>query len=163
MRKFIIILLLFFCYVNTDGQEITEVDHYKQLMSRFPFKNYQVQNSYSGKIAIIDTSKLNLPKDIEQKILYQYIKLKKPNFAGHYIIISWGCGLPCQENLIVDAITGKYFETINSAYNLDFCLNSNLIIWNPPMKIKFDKEERRIFGDPKFLLWNENKLIEIRK
>jgi hypothetical protein len=33
-----------------------------------------------------------------------------PNFAGHYIIISFGCGSPCELNAIVDAATGKIYN-----------------------------------------------------
>lgn len=37
---------------------------------------------------------------------------QKPNFAGHYILTSWGCGAFCQTISIVDAQTGKvYFPT----------------------------------------------------
>lgn len=32
-----------------------------------------------------------------------------PNFAGHYIIVSWYCGLPCELNAIVDAVTGRIY------------------------------------------------------
>src|ERR1700722_6281073 len=30
-----------------------------------------------------------------------------PNFAGHYIVITWGCGSPCGMMAIEDALTGK--------------------------------------------------------
>ncbi len=30
-----------------------------------------------------------------------------PNFAGHYLIIEWGCGVPCVMMVMVDARTGK--------------------------------------------------------
>jgi hypothetical protein len=29
------------------------------------------------------------------------------NFAGHYIVIEWGCGVPCVMMVMVDARTGK--------------------------------------------------------
>jgi hypothetical protein len=32
-----------------------------------------------------------------------------PNFAGHYIVIEWGCGSPCGMMAIVDALTGKVY------------------------------------------------------
>src|SRR4051794_13500037 len=31
---------------------------------------------------------------------------EKPNFAGHYILATWGCGTGCAEIAIIDAITG---------------------------------------------------------
>jgi hypothetical protein len=33
-----------------------------------------------------------------------------PNFAGHYVIIKWGCGSDCGEMAIVDAETGRVYQ-----------------------------------------------------
>jgi len=33
-----------------------------------------------------------------------------PNFAGHYIVIRWGCGSPCIQMAIVDAETGTVYS-----------------------------------------------------
>lgn len=33
-----------------------------------------------------------------------------PNFAGHYIVIEWGCGSPCGMMAIVNALTGKVYS-----------------------------------------------------
>jgi len=30
-----------------------------------------------------------------------------PNFAGHYILVQWGCGLPCMETAVIDAKDGR--------------------------------------------------------
>jgi len=30
-----------------------------------------------------------------------------PNFAGHYVIVTWGCGSPCLMAAIVDLETGR--------------------------------------------------------
>lgn len=32
-----------------------------------------------------------------------------PNFAGHYIVIHWGCGTGCLQMAVVDAVTGDVF------------------------------------------------------
>jgi len=32
-----------------------------------------------------------------------------PNFAGHYTVVTWGCGTACQRLAIVDALTGEVF------------------------------------------------------
>lgn len=34
---------------------------------------------------------------------------EKPNFAGHYILATWGCGTGCTELAVIDAATGKVF------------------------------------------------------
>ena len=68
-----------------------------------------------------------------------------PNFAGHYIIVTWGCGSPCLMAAIVDLKTGRVFpppfhpkpghtyfqvpwEFPSKA--LDYRLNSRLLIAN---------------------------------
>jgi hypothetical protein len=35
---------------------------------------------------------------------------EKPNFAGHYILATWGCGTGCTEIAVIDALTGKVFH-----------------------------------------------------
>jgi len=32
-----------------------------------------------------------------------------PNFAGHYIVITWACGSPCEMMAVVDARTGQIY------------------------------------------------------
>jgi hypothetical protein len=32
-----------------------------------------------------------------------------PNFAGHYLIIQWGCGTACLMMVVVDALTGRIY------------------------------------------------------
>jgi hypothetical protein len=38
------------------------------------------------------------------------IKSKRPNFAGHYFVVSWGCGSQCVMMAIVDAKTGVIYD-----------------------------------------------------
>jgi hypothetical protein len=33
-----------------------------------------------------------------------------PNFAGHYFVIEWGCGVPCVMTVVADAETGKIYH-----------------------------------------------------
>ena len=65
---------------------------------------------------------------------------KGPNFAGHYTIVTWGCGSSCQQLAIVDAQTGRvYFPkalstAVYSMMNspdeagLKYRLNSRLLV-----------------------------------
>ena len=73
----------------------------------------------------------------------------KPNFDGHYIVWTWGCGTDCEMGVIIDAITGKVVslpvvagtpqgvadDDLHFAYRLD----SRMIVMNgmireePPM------------------------------
>ena len=58
---------------------------------------------------------------------------KGPNFAGHFTVVTWGCGSSCQEHAIVDAQTGKVAFPIPrpTSNGLCFRLDSNLIITVP--------------------------------
>lgn len=38
-----------------------------------------------------------------------------PNFAGHYIVIVWGCGAPCLRMVVCDARTGAVYNPPLSA------------------------------------------------
>ncbi len=31
------------------------------------------------------------------------------NFAGHYFVVTWGCGVPCMMMVIVDSLTGRVY------------------------------------------------------
>ncbi len=37
---------------------------------------------------------------------------QQPNFAGHYILTSWGCGAFCKTIAIIDAETGKVYMPV---------------------------------------------------
>jgi hypothetical protein len=37
------------------------------------------------------------------------LAVAEPNFAGHYVIVTWGCGSPCLMAAIVDLKTGRVF------------------------------------------------------
>ncbi|REJ76099.1 MAG: hypothetical protein DWQ47_10780 [Acidobacteria bacterium] len=86
------------------------------------------------------------------------------NFAGHYIIASWGCGTSCEQAAIIDATTGKvYFpdelfrgfgislghpeESLEKYGYFEFRPDSQLLILNG-------------YGGPKYgvryLVWDEN-------
>jgi len=55
------------------------------------------------------------------------------NFAGHFTVVEWGCGSPCQQFAIVNTLTGEI--THNPARilsrGLEFRRDSRLIVLNP--------------------------------
>jgi len=57
---------------------------------------------------------------------------KGPNFAGHYTIVTIGCGTNCQQNWIIDAQTGKILYKFNSMFNTKYQVDSTLLIVNLP-------------------------------
>lgn len=65
-------------------------------------------------------------------------KNQRPNFAGHYILTTWGCGTSCLMGAIIDARTGKVhwwnfsiccwpFDVDDKFQPIELRLNSKLI------------------------------------
>ena len=52
------------------------------------------------------------------------------NFAGHYTMVTWGCGSPCQRGALVDRKTGEIFDGLETTYGIDFKKDSRLVIKN---------------------------------
>nr|MBA4160030.1 hypothetical protein [Gemmatimonadota bacterium] len=59
-----------------------------------------------------------------------------PNFAGHYTVVSWGCGTMCQQLRIVDARTGRVHEGPISLLGVEYRLDSRLLVVNPPQAVR---------------------------
>lgn len=75
------------------------------------FKDYPAE-VYSGPTAPLVLSRA----DREYRTRLRWAaKNVKPNFAGHYILTTWGCGTECLVGAVIDAKTGK-------VYNWDFSL-----------------------------------------
>jgi len=55
-----------------------------------------------------------------------------PNFAGHYTVVTFGCGTQCQDNWVIDARTGKIIDRFDSVIAPTYRLDSQLLIINPP-------------------------------
>jgi len=161
--KFIAITIFCLISIFTFGQKKSEIDYYRALIDSFQFDNYTVAESIQNKIEKLDTASLkDFSPDIFANIVYQYNKIDSANFSGHYAIISWGCGSPCQMNAIIDLTTGKIDETFSTSNGLDFKKNSYLLILDPPDKSMFDKHYRDLIGPPKFYIWEKNKLKKLK-
>lgn len=90
---------------------------------------------------------------------------EEPNFAGRYVIATWGCGSSCQSHAIVNKLTGVVFwpseiESTSSLFScdkdmLEFMVSSNLLVVNNP---SFDGMVIQSFYE-----WKNHALIRIRK
>lgn len=104
---------------------------------------------------------------------------KKPNFAGHYVLTSWGCGMFCITMAVIDVKTGNIYFLDPTKDNPDWNkhllgysfvkphANSKLLI----IKAQLTKLPRASAGSlagPKikqtlYYKWQNNKLIFMRK
>jgi hypothetical protein len=69
------------------------------------FADYQVSEHYKGKTAPLILSGVDPTARAKLKVAAR----QKPNFAGHYIVVTWSCGNECLTGSVIDAITGKVY------------------------------------------------------
>jgi hypothetical protein len=74
-----------------------------QATQRAQFHEYSVEKVYTGTPA---APKLTKAHRVFRTRIREGAK-EPPNFAGHYRIVTWGCGTWCVEFLIVDSVSGK--------------------------------------------------------
>ena len=99
------------------------------------------------------------------------------NFAGHFILATWGCGTNCTQLVIIDAVTGRVFQPQGlssiDATNVQQELLESGDFWHEPGSIKFRKGSRLLMlvGAPQedasrrgisYYVWNGTKLVLVR-
>lgn len=102
------------------------------------FRDYAADEIYTGA-----TAPLVLKKDdlIFRTRLRWAAKNVKPNFAGHYILTTWGCGAQCVIGAVIDAKTGHVhwwnfsvccwgFDTDDKFNPIEFRRDSRLIVFS---------------------------------
>lgn len=55
------------------------------------------------------------------------IKTSGPNFAGHFFVIRWGCGSNCLMMAVVDAKTGKVYDSPLSGSGTGFYVSMDML------------------------------------
>lgn len=75
-------------------------------------------------------------------------------FAGHYTITSWGCGSPCQMNVIIDRRTGKIYDAPDSSVGSKYKKDSRMLIINPPEVENYYYNDC-VFCKPEIYILNE--------
>lgn len=95
------------------------------------FDDFQVEKIDHNKYADLDL-KSNKNANNFRTTLREGFSSDTANFAGHYSFISWGCGSPCQNSLVIDRKTGKIYDSPGASLGYEFRVNSKLLIVNPP-------------------------------
>ena len=87
-------IALFVATLNANGQ------------SGLPrFNDYPVSERFNGKMAPLVLS--HAAREFRTRL--REAAREKPNFAGHFIVTTWGCGTECVQGAIIDARTGRVF------------------------------------------------------
>ncbi|HBO3108344.1 TPA: hypothetical protein L4R04_005423 [Pseudomonas aeruginosa] len=79
------------------GQVLAEPADFKAYA--VPVQNVTLQGSLSG-----------ANDQIRQRLAWVKAKKQKPNFAGHYVLDSFGCGTGCMASALVDLRTGVVYR-----------------------------------------------------
>lgn len=128
----------------------------------FPrFESYSISQRYTGRVA-----RVNLRSHPDAKLFRTRLReaaKNKPNFAGHYILATWGCGASCNTVALIDAKTGNvYFAPFYVSASSDFRLDSRLFMLNPSMIDAWLSGGN--FYDiyaPSWWVWRNNRFVKV--
>ena len=101
------------------------------------FKDFPAGKIYKGKNVPV---KLTTADERMFRTRLREAAKEKPNFAGRYILTTWGCGTTCLMGAVIDAQTGKVYwwdfsiccwEDVDENFNpIEFRLDSRLIVFS---------------------------------
>ena len=123
------------------------------------FNDFRVDSIYTGRNAPLDLASRKGAKRYKTMITEGY-ESQLTNFAGHYIIASWGCGAPCHMGYLMDRTTGKVYNIPYAELGYDFRQNSRMLIVNPPDSLGFYND---FFGKPSIYVWDEETKQLVKK
>ena len=95
----------------------------------YPFKKYSTSKEALRVVKVGELTFTGGTNQFKTRIL-KALK-DKPTFAGHCIVVVWGCGASCQQSAIINLKTKKVLVGPNSATGFLYYLNSRLLVANP--------------------------------
>jgi hypothetical protein len=120
-------LVIFLVSASTTRPANGQAPETKHAFSDYPAKEY------TGKPHRLDLSSDPAAKEFQTRL--RAVLRAGPNFAGHFAVVTWGCGSACTKYRIVDVATGRVFPadtTLDfSCHTLTFEKTSRLVIQTP--------------------------------
>jgi len=104
------------------------------------FKDHSVAETFTGEVhpAILKTHIEKNHRTVIREALERGV-----NFAGHYVLVFWGCGAGCKQFVIVDAKTGAVYDPPFAEVYYHFPpANSNFDWWCYSDLLTFYKDSR---------------------
>lgn len=149
---------------KNEDLKLSEIQEICQKLYNILFSNYRVSEQILESPAPLDLSSHPWGFTFKTQISSTYNENKKPNFAGHYIVASWGCGSNCQSGVIIDQKTGKIYDLPETASASRYYFGySNLLIVNPGnTKKSCDIKKTAGCVPATFYLWENNNFREIK-
>ncbi len=120
-----ILTLLTYIYQHNDGENLITLSSHELSFSQYP-----TDSVYGGVVAPVN---FESNKDAATfRTAITSAMEKGVNFAGHYVLASWGCGTSCEGLAIVDATDGAIVVyNLLSEEGVAYAKDSNLLIVNP--------------------------------
>jgi hypothetical protein len=129
----------------------------------FPFDKYPVNGLFKGKPA---APKINSEEARKYRTRIRNGAIHGANFAGHYTIISWGCGTSCGVYVIVDARTGNVHWPPEISQGVDLGVAGPEYRLNSTLLVVANCPSPDVYGykncDRKFYNWNGSQLMLLK-
>ncbi|HEY2933695.1 MAG TPA: hypothetical protein VGK99_18310 [Acidobacteriota bacterium] len=146
-------LLLFLAVLHLSGSEVSNPS----------FRDYTVRRIYRGKPATVDLRSHPAARRFRTRL--RRGSVKGPNFAGHFIVVTWGCGSSCQVHAIIDAKTGRVFFPLSHPTSEGACfrLDSSLFVTDPINRETWQgwKGDLPDWLKTRYFRWTGSHMIEI--
>jgi hypothetical protein len=113
------------------------------------FKDYPAQ-PYAGVNAAPDVR--SDPRSRMYRTQLRGWASEKPNFAGHYILATWGCGTGCTQIAVIDALTGKVFHPPGARTNSVVNVHDELLVNGDSSPRRADFGALRYSADSRLLV-----------
>lgn len=98
------------------------------------FGDYPVRDVSDKRVEFIDVK--SHPKAKHFKTRLSKAIGKSANFAGHFVVLTWGCGSFCQVVAMVDVNSGRvHFSPFSTSLGAEFRLDSTLFVDSPKSAI----------------------------
>ena len=80
---------------------------------------------YAAKVEKISNAKVDLKSHKYARLFRTNLRnaaKESVNFAGHFILTTWGCGTNCSQSAVIDARTGKvFFPAVLQEIGIGYC------------------------------------------
>ncbi len=125
------------------------------------FDQFPVETIFSGSPAILDLS--SHPNARQFRTVLKQGAEQGINFAGHYTIVTWGCGTACQVLAVIDVKTGQiYFPEIVASVGFEYRSDSSLLVVNPAKNLEEIPElYQQAYGPSRYYQWQNNQFIPL--
>lgn len=105
-----------------------------EVKTLYTFKDFAKVESFTGTPASVQFT--SWKEAVNFKTALSEGAKNGPNFAGHFTVISWGCGTSCQSSAVVNAKDGTIVAFgIPSTVGLGYSKESLLLIVNPKERV----------------------------